>query len=345
MQGTRKWRSSARSAQRNAARAVCTWRRFETELPHPPSLNTHTLPTRARTHTHTRTDHAKHLFAADLRGLDASVRALERVFKEIREHAAREAAAVPKARALLQAARTQQQALAQIAANLPAHLPGAPGGIAAAAGGGSFSSKAAGAAADGGAAAPGLRRGEWSRRLCECKCCHQCRCWALAALVTCLDVCVALLSTAPLLPKLVHTHTHTRGSGLSSSGRRRASSGGAAARHGGGRRSSRRGSSGRVHRLGRRVRVRRRRAALVRDAGRARVARVVHARPPDARPRQRGARRGGAARGAARALDGRGARAPAQPRAGRRAQARGRHLPHARGAHGRGWWGWEVGGW
>lgn len=175
-----------------------------------PPLSTPTPCLRARAHTHTRTDHAKHLFAADLRGLDASVRALERVFKEIREHAAREAAAVPKARALLQAARTQQQALAQIAANLPAHLPGAPGGIAAAAGGGSFSSKAAGAAADGGAAAPGLRRGEWSRRLCECKCCHQCRCWALAALVTCLDVCVALLSTAPLLPKLVHTHTHSR---------------------------------------------------------------------------------------------------------------------------------------
>ncbi|GBF99849.1 hypothetical protein Rsub_12549 [Raphidocelis subcapitata] len=68
-------------------------------------------------------DHAKQFFLADLQGLEASVRALERTFKDIREHLARENAAVPKARALLQAARQQQANLLQIAANLPAHLP------------------------------------------------------------------------------------------------------------------------------------------------------------------------------------------------------------------------------
>ncbi|KAI8465707.1 MAG: hypothetical protein J3K34DRAFT_525133 [Monoraphidium minutum] len=73
-------------------------------------------------------DHAKHLFVADLRGLEASVHALERVFKDIREHVARENAVVPKARALIQAARQQQEHLQLVAANLPAHLPSNPAG-------------------------------------------------------------------------------------------------------------------------------------------------------------------------------------------------------------------------
>jgi hypothetical protein len=58
----------------------------------------------------------------------ASVHALEKAFKEIRDHLAREMAAVPKARTLLQAARQQQERLAAIAANLPAHLPSSQGG-------------------------------------------------------------------------------------------------------------------------------------------------------------------------------------------------------------------------
>jgi hypothetical protein len=96
------------------------------------------------------------------------VRALEKVFREIREHLGREMAALPKARALLDAARQQQGRLAAIAANLPAHLPSSQGGggDAAAAGRGALglrASQSLGAlssgSGDGGAAAAGRRLG------------------------------------------------------------------------------------------------------------------------------------------------------------------------------------------
>lgn len=68
-------------------------------------------------------DSVKHIFVRDIQGIEASVRALEQLFDELRQRTQQEMASVPKARALLQAAELQQQHLQQISSNLPQHLP------------------------------------------------------------------------------------------------------------------------------------------------------------------------------------------------------------------------------
>lgn len=82
-------------------------------------------------------DSVKHIFVRDIQGIEASVRALEQLFEELRQRTAQELAVLPKARALIQAAQLQQRHLQQISSNLPQHLPSfqtAPQSAAAAAG-------------------------------------------------------------------------------------------------------------------------------------------------------------------------------------------------------------------
>ncbi|KAF6266088.1 hypothetical protein COO60DRAFT_642581 [Scenedesmus sp. NREL 46B-D3] len=77
-------------------------------------------------------DSVKHIFVRDIQGIEASVRALEQLFDELRQRTQQEIASVPKARALLQAAELQQQHLQQISSNLPQHLPSTCSALAAA---------------------------------------------------------------------------------------------------------------------------------------------------------------------------------------------------------------------
>eukprot|EP00879_Flechtneria_rotunda_P009534 GHRR01009980.1.p1 GENE.GHRR01009980.1~~GHRR01009980.1.p1 ORF type:complete len:325 (+),score=115.48 GHRR01009980.1:67-1041(+) len=68
-------------------------------------------------------DRAKHILVRETQGIEANVRALEQLFERLRQRTQQELSALPKARALLEAAHVQQQRLQHISSNLPQHLP------------------------------------------------------------------------------------------------------------------------------------------------------------------------------------------------------------------------------